>query len=331
MTRSATAAAAAESVAPTHTPRADTPIIDINPVSNAVTQLIQEVSIINSRLDLVMQHLSLNNSSQGEDDNGSHRNMNLNNNTRNDPVDYMCPNVNKPVIKTTLYDGSTSFEDYIAQFSIIALNNHWSVTEQGFQLAAALRGPAMSVLASLPLGNRADFQLLKDNLKLRFGLSKTDKLYYAQFHNRRQQEGEDYASLGNDIRRLAHLAFSDCVIETQERIATQQFLQAIKDDSIREKLILHEPTTISIAIQKALELQALKSQTVSRMMPNNTVNIDEIVGRLSTQMEETVKQFENRRRRFNGRIRCWNCGELGHVQAQCSGGNFFQGNAPKPN
>ena len=49
-----------------------------------------------------------------------------------------------------LYDGSTSWDAYIAQFEMLAQLNHWTKVEKVTLLVVSLRGAALPVLSNLP-------------------------------------------------------------------------------------------------------------------------------------------------------------------------------------
>ncbi|KAJ8035954.1 hypothetical protein HOLleu_19791 [Holothuria leucospilota] len=73
-------------------------------------------------------------------------------------------------IRPGLYDGKTSWEDYLAQFEMVAELHRWSGGVKAMCLAASLRGDAQAILADLAAEKRRNYTDLVDALSSRFGL-----------------------------------------------------------------------------------------------------------------------------------------------------------------
>lgn len=113
-------------------------------------------------------------------------------------------------VRPIIYDGSTPWAINERQFLMISELNGWSQAEKAATLTASLTGPALQSLSSLTDVDARDFQKICTTLKLRFGEEHMVKLYFTQFENRRQMRGEDLATLGHDLKRLARSALPDC-------------------------------------------------------------------------------------------------------------------------
>ena len=90
-------------------------------------------------------------------------------------------------------------------------------------LAASLRSKAKSVLSSFKDTETLDLKTLLEKLEARFG-EHLESSSYSLFQNRRQKPGEDLPTLATDIEKLAALAYPDCSLEVQDKIACSQLL-----------------------------------------------------------------------------------------------------------
>jgi len=74
---------------------------------------------------------------------------------------------------------------------------------------------------------RLEFSELVSKLELRFGENLNAQNYYTQFTSRKQNFGEDFATLGADLERLSRLAYPECPLNVRDKIACAQFVSAI--------------------------------------------------------------------------------------------------------
>jgi len=109
-------------------------------------------------------------------------------------------------------------------------------TRSRLALAACLRGRARSVLDGIAEIGSVTFTELKSKLELRFGEGHSAQSCYFQFTNRRQKFGEDFVTLGTDLKRLVRLAYPECSLEVREKIACAQFISALTDGFIKHTL-----------------------------------------------------------------------------------------------
>ena len=71
-------------------------------------------------------------------------------------------------------------------------------------------------------------QLLCRSLEERFLPPNQTELYRAQLRERRQRASETLLELGQDVRRLANLAYPTAPIYVRETLAKEQFIDALK-------------------------------------------------------------------------------------------------------
>lgn len=98
--------------------------------------------------------------------------------------------------------------EFLSQFSLIARANGWNDENKGIALASSLRGKARSVLENIENLDAINYTEFKTKLELRFGNGHSSRIYYSQFTNTKQNFGEDFATLGSELKRLVRLAIS---------------------------------------------------------------------------------------------------------------------------
>ncbi|EFN64379.1 hypothetical protein EAG_07262 [Camponotus floridanus] len=96
-------------------------------------------------------------------------------------------------------------------------------------LASCLRGKARSVLESMEDLESCSFEELKSKLELRFREGQLSQNCYTQFMNRKQKFGEDYATFGSELEKLACLAYPECSYAVRDKIACAQIVSSLLD------------------------------------------------------------------------------------------------------
>ena len=162
----------------------------------------------------------------------------------------------KNFIKPATYDGTGLWNDYLSHFESVSLINNWTDVEKGLYLAASLRGQAQGVLGNQPKDDRQNYTKLVQALQDRFAPSNQTELYRAQLRERRQKASESLPEMGQDIRRLANLAYPTASSDLKEVLATEQFLDGLHDSEMRLKIKQARPVNLNDAIQRAVELEA---------------------------------------------------------------------------
>ena len=66
---------------------------------------------------------------------------------------------------------------------------------------------------------------------------------------------------GSDVDRVAKLAFADCPLEAQERIATLQFIDGISDTDVQDLVRMAQPKSLPDALSKALGFETSRQAT----------------------------------------------------------------------
>ena len=158
-------------------------------------------------------------------------------------------------IKPATYDGSSSWLDYKAHFEVCAKLNEWSYHEKSKYLAVSLRGQAQGVFGSLERTN--DYTQLVRALQERFSPPNQTDLY--RIRERRQRASEILAALGQDIRRLANMAYPTAPADVRETLAKEQFIDALVSSDMRLRIKQARLSDLNDAVRHAVELDAFNS------------------------------------------------------------------------
>ena len=112
------------------------------------------------------------------------------------------PSGDKPRIRPSPYDGVSSWDDYRAQFELVAELNRWDNCTKAIYLAASLQGSARATLGDLDPRKRKDFSALIEALESRFGSKHQTEMYRAQLRCRTRKRDETLPQLAQAIQRL---------------------------------------------------------------------------------------------------------------------------------
>jgi len=193
-------------------------------------------------------------------------------------------------LKPDTFDGSVPLREFFSQFALIARANRWDDATITVVLASSLRGKACSVLESVEDLENCNFEELKSKLELRFGEGQLSQNCYTQFTNRRQKFGEDFATFGSELKRLARLGYPECPYTMRDKIACAQFISSLLDGFVRRTLQLEGLTSLKLAIERAKAVRVIRENNFEKRTNLNVEN-----------------KSEN----------CWKCGNSGHFRTEC--------------
>ncbi|KAJ8961500.1 hypothetical protein NQ318_014749 [Aromia moschata] len=213
--------------------------------------------------------------------------------------------ISKIRMKPPLFDGKSSWVNYLRQFEAAAKANGWSLAEKATALTLALRGDATDILQTLSLEEQEDYHQLVRHLEMRYGQSHLEHVYHSQLKNRYQKSNESLQEFEADIARLVRLAYSSTPENVMERPAVQAFLDGLRDTETRQALTLARPSKLVDALARALEFEAAKQSCRGQAK----------VRRVEEGVEEGTCNEAEIRRVVEGmlekrQIRCWNCGNV---------------------
>ena len=234
--------------------------------------------------------------------------------------------------KTIPYDGKTSFHDYLVQFELIAQMNGWSCETRAFELAACLRGKALSVLGNLDAEQRTSYQSLTQALKSRFEPGTQSEMYRCLVKNRVRSESESLPELVHDIKRLVRLAYPSALKEVKEAIAKDCFVDALGDAGMELYVFQAKSSNIDEALQCALEYEAFnkgRAYRDTKVKPlrvralRGDSQVTQCDGSTKTPLAEwSVNETKNltSTKKFDKCTTsrcCYYCGRKGHFIAKC--------------
>jgi hypothetical protein len=202
------------------------------------------------------------------------------------------------------FDGNTSWAVFRRQFETVAEHNYWTHQEKSTYLITALKGRAAAeVLYEIPTS--ATYGEILQILEDRFGDQHFAVNYRCQLKTRTQMVGESLQDFAMAIEELVHRAYPALPEDHIRTEAGNAFADGVKDPFIKMQLLLGGEKTVNEALRQALALEGL----LLSVRPHKA----------------SIKTFRGNRspptwRRDARRLRCWNCGELGHFRDSCSNG-----------
>lgn len=197
--------------------------------------------------------------------------------------------------KAPLYDGTSSWTDYLVQFELVAELNGWDQGSMAMHLATSLRGAAQSVLGDLDNYGRRDYRTLVTSLGQRFGPENQTQMFRALLRNRTRQPNETLPELAHEIRRLVKLAYPTGQQVILEDLAMNHFIDALPEMESRWHIQQSRPRTIDEAVRVAVELEAFHAAEKHRGATKKMVRVvqpDVEIGRYDRQ-EQRLKQTED--------------------------------------
>jgi hypothetical protein len=252
------------------------------------------------------------------------------------------------------YDGSTDWEEYFKQFSIVSRVNGWTDTQKMGILIAKLRGNALTAISGLDERECMDFKSLAHALSINFSPGDHYALYSDLMRQRRQAEGESLDAVFRDIQKWVTLAYPGADKFTRDNISVEHFTNAIQDSSVRVHLRRSVPKDLNDALKAAKHLTAIESieghrksmgsdkasaavavcdemVKVAPAQSISTPNVISSIEALSRDVRELKVQLQQltANNQFRGGsnstyrqgVTCWNCGEVGHRRFECPHGS----------
>jgi len=206
------------------------------------------------------------------------------------------------IMKPATYDGTGSWTDYKAHFQACAELNKWSYAEKGLYLSVSLRGQAQGVFGNIA-SKSSDYDGLVKALEERFAPPNQTELYRIQLKDRRQKASESMAELGQDIRRLANLAYPSAPADVRETLAKEQFVDALVNSEMRLKIKQARPSDLNDAVRHAVELEAFfraekrfGASTVALAKPEQAPEIKDL-RKLVEDLQKTVDSLKKQQQR----------------------------------
>ena len=247
-------------------------------------------------------------------------------------------------IKVAVYDGKTSWKDYLVQFELAARANKWDKATSAVRLACSLRGSAQSLLSDITPDVRYDYDLLVTALTNRFEPENQCEIYKAQIKQRIRKRDEPLTELAQDIKRLTRMAYPSAVQDLRDTLAKDCFIEALNDVEMEMFICQKEPDTMEDAIRVALKYEAFSQGRRKRLMSNKTgIRMQHESSSTNTFLNDDIREIKedlkdlktaNKPQPGRGRTpqdgrKCYICGDNTHFQRSCPRKNNLSGN-PTP-
>ena len=166
-------------------------------------------------------------------------------------------------MKPDKFNGTTSLETFLMQFSNCSDYNKWSEKDRIAHLRWSLTGCAAQLLWGT---EGLSYKQLVEKLKARFGAEGMEERFETELRCRRRKPNESLRELAQDIRRLMILAYPEEKSRMAEHMARDYFLVALDDPELELKVREREPPTMDAAVKIAQRYEVFKD-AVSR--PSN--------------------------------------------------------------
>ena len=161
----------------------------------------------------------------------------------------------KHLIKPPMYNGTSSFETFLAQFRNSLAYNHWTKDEQLVYLRSSLENEAGQVLWDYDAEEINSAGKLIRVLTKRFGGTEQADKYRLEVKYRRQKPGESLRMLHAEIRKLVASAFPKLQHKARELMACDYFIDSLNDPNRALKVRERSPKDLDSALKIALQLE----------------------------------------------------------------------------
>ena len=212
-----------------------------------------------------------------------------------------------------VFDGKMPWEDFKTLFETAAMVHGWSQDTKASTLCLALRGDALAILQAMPLSERYNYEELVKRLEMRFGHKHMEQVYRSQLRNRTQKSSESLQEFEADVARLVRNAYSSVTDDIYESLAVDKFLDGLREPDTQQAVKLTRPKTLSEALTQALEFEAIKQSVRGQAR----VRAMEAEQGPSPTIEDIVKKVLEALKSRKKEVRCWSCGEMGHLRSRC--------------
>ncbi|CAG2208723.1 unnamed protein product [Mytilus edulis] len=158
--------------------------------------------------------------------------------------------------KPATFDGTSSWQDYLVHFEMVAEINGWDNISKALELATCLRGSTWAILSDLRPELMRSFTHLVTALASRFQPSNQAELYRAQMKSTTREKGQSLPELAQDIKKLTRLAYPTAPMEVREQLARDCFIDSLNDADLESAIFQGQPISIDDSVRIGLEFEA---------------------------------------------------------------------------
>ncbi|XP_067633481.1 uncharacterized protein [Eurosta solidaginis] len=217
-------------------------------------------------------------------------------------------------VKTPSFDGSVPFQVFKLQFEKTAAVNNWNVEDKVAALFVALKGPAAEILQTIPEYERNSYDALMAAVERRYGSEHRKQIFQIELQNRYQKANETLQEFASDIERLAHLANADAPVEYTERVKIQSFINGIRDVETKRATYANPKLTFAETVSHAL------TQETASLLSKPAYKAHRVEVERPEWVDTILEALKGSQQKNAGVIKCFKCGNPGHIARHCSTG-----------
>lgn len=230
-------------------------------------------------------------------------------------------------LKLPFYRDGEDITDYLIRFERIAEMVNVPDHQYSIHLGSLLSGRALKIYTSLPAGLTSDYSRLKEALLL--GFNKSSDSYRNDFKSMKIGSDETYDQFAAQMTKIFDLWLESNHVEQdyqklKEFILCDQFLSSLQSDLrtfIKENKVSGMVDMIELADRWSTAHKAYPkaSNFKSRQAGVKFTRPSEVVNQHCP--DSRVEQAFNSKKDWS-KLKCYNCGELGHPQFLCKRNNL---------
>ena len=160
-----------------------------------------------------------------------------------------------PTLRLAQFNGLQPLDTFLAKFENCSDYYGWSERERVCHLRASLDGEAALVLCDGDRPSTTDDVI--HLLKRRFGSQDQCERYRAELQAIKRKDGASLQSVYSEVRRVMALAFPGESGTLWEITARNAFLNALRNETLRERIMERDPQTLDAALKTACHLEAI--------------------------------------------------------------------------
>ena len=238
--------------------------------------------------------------------------------------------------------GKSDLNDWLCHFNTVAKSNCWNEFEKGTNLAMSLRGSALQVLRDLSAYEREDYECILRALRRRFDPGEQEPLRRMEFRSRIKKKDETVTEFGFSLSRLAISAYPNMSPEAREILVIDQFIAGLQSRDLKRHVQFKHPSSLHEAISLAREYESFEGRFDGRKPDDNGLpirgingeekaveekllsafqkmveKVETVLERAGLQNRRPKDRFDDKHKKRDGPIQCYNCQEYGHISTQC--------------
>ncbi|MEW8548167.1 MAG: hypothetical protein AB2693_32085 [Candidatus Thiodiazotropha sp.] len=240
-----------------------------------------------------------------------------------------CEHSCKPKeVEAPTFNGKEKWDTFISLFQKVAELNKWDNTARCERLMVVLRGSALEFVDTLQLKVVKDYDLLKQSLAQRFGVTSNEALYRVKFKGRRRNKSETLDKYIQDLQYLAERAYPNERNSIYHRLIVDQFIEGIGNRDCKQYLQLNlnlfkenDSSLIQEVLKYAHNYESVMGSCdqIRKPYEDNTANAINPNDPSSRDQKNSKGNPNGQKegRREPSKIICFKCRQEGHIATRC--------------